>query len=152
MSFVPPVGWRLLVAQTYPSPPVRPPSSHVATCTWSASWLSRWLCSEKTAGFHWSPTGIPCRLVAMTTPCLSWAAIPAEDLLSAPRKLSPLWQQLELQHQRGNYPKVQKWSLLLRLKRFLVMFLKRDTRGPPFIYFRNTTYLFKMLNIENIFL
>lgn len=60
--------------------------SSPGTCTWSASWRSRWHCSERTAGCPSSPTGTPYRQVAMMTPCLWWAATPAEARLSGPRR------------------------------------------------------------------
>lgn len=77
-----------------------------ATCTWSVSWHSRWHCSERTAGSPSFPTGILCRLVVMTIPCLWWVATPAEALPFAPRRPSLRLLQLELRRPRGSCRKV----------------------------------------------
>lgn len=84
-----------------------------ATCTWSASWRSRWHCSEKIAGFPWSPTETPCRLAATMTPCLWWAATQAEAPPFAPRRLNLLWLQPERLQQSGNYQRVWRPNLFL---------------------------------------
>lgn len=77
-----------------------------ATCTSSASWRSRWPCSERTAGSHSSHTGILYRLAVMTIPCQWWVATPAEDPPFVPRRQKLPLLQLEPRLPRGSCQKV----------------------------------------------
>lgn len=77
-----------------------------ATCTSSASWRSRWLCSGRTAGSRSSRTGILYRLAVMTIPCQWWVATPAEDPPFVPRRQKLPLLQLEPRPPRGSCQKV----------------------------------------------